>query len=271
MRRWQHDVSEEWLRERQAVLTATDVAGLLPEYKRYLKAADPDKLMPGFAAIWASKHSVADLDTSSPSPAAARGHIMEPWAVDSWNLQMPNKYYHWDDCIIVDDSNAVSIGFSPDAMNVEQTVPDAKLTVSQDGKFLMSHGKPVCDAPTSIMEIKSYEAPKHMKSVIKGRMDHDELMQLAMAFCVLPSLEEARLLWFCPGSAFSMHTEKYTRDDLCDQIKWAMEIADVYHKQSQLCAKLPQPTLTAGFTEQEIWDAYVAEQALENDSVFMLK
>ena len=72
--RWYHEVSTEWLKARKAVLTATDVAGLVPEYKRYLKAGNPDKIMPGFAALWSQKHSNVEPDPGSMGPAA-RGHI----------------------------------------------------------------------------------------------------------------------------------------------------------------------------------------------------
>lgn len=121
-RRWYHEVSAEWLKARQAVLTATDVAGLLPEYKRYLKAGSPDVPTPGFSALWCKKHSDVYLDTGS-SDAAARGHIMEPYAIDSWNQQANPTFYHWDDCIICNKM----FGFSPDGMTVPQLTDDACL------------------------------------------------------------------------------------------------------------------------------------------------
>lgn len=252
-RRWYHEVSVKWLEARRSVLTATDVAGLMPEYKRYLKAHDPGKISPGFAALWCQKHSTTDLDPSSMGPAA-RGHIMEPWAIDSWNAQMPGeKYFHWDDCIICNGM----FGFSPDAMESPQTTVDAMLE-SRD--FTTER----------VMEVKCYEPPKHMKSVIMGKMEHDELMQLAMAFVVLPTLEEARLLWFCPGAPISMHTELYTRDDLHDQIRWIMEIADVYVSQSKLCEKLGDNGLVAQCTEQQVYDEYMRQQH-DDAGVFKLK
>lgn len=266
MRRWTHEVSAAWLEARRSVLTATEIAGLMPEYRKYLKRQDPDTLMPGFAALWAAKHSDTELDVSSPSPAAARGHILEPWAVKSWNEQASPIYYHWDDCVIC---NGI-FGFSPDAMDIMQLYPDAKLMVSSDGKFLKNVDDRYCSTPHSILEIKSYEVPRHMKSVIMNRMDHDELMQLAMAFVVLPELEEAKILWFCPGAPISMHSESYTRDDLHDQISLITEVADVYEKQAELCSRLAS-SLVAKCTEQEIWDAFVAEQASDSDNVFMLR
>lgn len=267
--RWYHEVSAEWLRARRTVLTATDVAGLMPEYKRYLKAGDPDKIMPGFAALWCQKHSSSEPDPSSIGPAA-RGHIMEPWAVQSWNSQVPDeKYNHWDNCIICRNV----FGFSPDAMNIAQPKELAKVQVALDGSILVDavENKLYSNAPTEIMEIKCYEPAKHMKSVIKGKMEHDELMQIAMAFVVLPKLQYARLLWFCPDSPFSMHTEVYTSDDLHDHIRWILEIGEVYMKQAALCEKIVSSGLTAQCTEREVYEDYIAEKETSLNSIFLLK
>lgn len=255
-RRWHHEVSAEWLKARQTVLTATDVAGLLPEYKRYLKAGSPDEPTPGFSALWCKKHSDAYLDTGS-TDAAARGHIMEPYAVESWNMQMNPTFYHWDDCIITNGM----FGFSPDAMTVMQH--DSHLSVIESNQF-------TCEL--QVMEIKCYEVTQHMKAIVEDRLNKKELMQLAMAFVVLPQLEYARLVWFCPGAPISMHTEVYTRDDLHDQIRWIMEIAQVYQKCAYYWAKKIEdepPKLEAKFTEDEIYIDYLEEQG--KDNVFILK
>jgi len=265
-RRWYHEVSAEWLKARQTVLTATDITGLQAEYKRYLKAGSPDKLMPGFAAMWCQKHSDTYLDTGSVE-AAARGHAMEPWAVDSWNKQATPTFHHWDDCIICIDG----LGFSPDAMTIPQFTYDAKLNVTSDGKFLVDSNGMKCDCPNEIMEIKCYEPAQHMKAIIEDRMEHKELMQIAMSFAVLSNLEIARLTWFCPGAPISMFTEKYTRDDLHDQIHWVLEIAEFYLKQSDKCVEfmMNSNSFEAKCTEEEVYLDYIADKA--DDNVFMLK
>lgn len=266
MRRWYHEVSAEWLKARQAVLTATDVVGLLPEWKRYLKAGSPDKLMPGFAAMWCKKHSDTHLDTNSVE-AAARGHAMEPWAVDSWNRQATPTFYHWDDCILCKGL----LGFSPDAMTVPQFTDAPKMEMTPDGKFIVDEAGIRQDAPSEVMEIKCYEPAQHMKAIIEDRMEHKELMQCAMAFCVLPNLETIRLVWFCPGAPVSMFMEKYTRDDLHDQIRWIMEIAELYMKQADKCNEfmMKSSSLEAKCTEDEVYLNYLAEQG--KDNVFILK
>ena len=265
-RRWYHEVSAEWLKARQTVLTATDIAGLQAEYKRYLKAGSPDKLMPGFAALWCQKHSDVYLDTGSVE-AAARGHAMEPWVIDSWNQQAIPTFYHWDDCILCADK----LGFSPDAMTVPQFTTASKMEVTTDGKFLVDATGIKQDAPNEIMEIKCYEPAQHMKAIIEDRMEHKELMQIAMSFAVLSNLETARLTWFCPGAPVSMFTEKYTRDDLHDRIQLILEIADLFMKQADKCTEfmMNSNSLEAKCTEEEVYMDYIAEQS--KDNVFMLK
>lgn len=263
-RRWYHEVSAEWLKARQAVLTATDVASLQAEFNRYLKAGSPDKIMPGFAAMWCKKHSEVYLDTSSVE-AAARGHAMEPWCVESWNMQASPTFFHWDDCII---RNGL-LGFSPDAMVVPQMTNDASLQVTTDGKFLVAASQMHYDCPHEIMEIKCYEPAQHMKAIIENRMEHKELMQIAMPFAVLSNLETVRLTWFCPGAPISMFTEKYTRDDLHDQIRWIIEIAEFYEKQADKCMEfmLSSNSLEAKCTEEQVYMEHISEQ----NNVFMLK
>jgi len=243
-RRWYHEVSAEWLKARQDVLTATDVANLLPEYKRYLKAGSPDTPTPGFSALWCKKHSDVYLDTSS-SDAAARGHIMEPYAIEELNKHSNVKFYHWDDCIITNNI----FGFSPDGMTVDQLTKEVKIDSSRV-------------SPWQILEVKSYSPEQHMKSLCEERMDHKELMQLAMSFVVLDSLEIANILWFCPGAPIPMFTEAYTRDDLHDQIRWILEIAEVYLKTDRFWKKAIKEgkILKIDITEDEIYQDYMAEQ-----------
>ena len=267
-RRWQHEVSAEWLKARQSVLTATEVAGLLPEYKRYLKAGSPDVPTPGFSAIWCQKHSDVYLDTSSPSSAAARGHIMEPYAIEEWNRQAAPTFYHWDDCVICNGM----FGFSPDGMQLPQMTNDARLEVTSDGKFLVAASQMHYDTPTETMEIKSYDPAQHMKAIVEDRMEHKELMQLAMDFVVLPKLEATRILWFCPGAPISMFTEKYSRDDLHDQIHWILEIGEVYQKTDNYWkGYLDQVgnSLEAKITEDQIYAEWLADN--NDDNVFILK
>ena len=101
-------------------------------------------------------------------------------------------------------------------------------------------------------------------------MDHKELMQLAMAFCVMPKLDVARLVWYCPGAPVEMFAEEYTADDLHDQCRWIMEIAAVYMKTAQYWARelKGKKNLKAYWTEEEIYSEYMQERS---NGMFALK
>lgn len=243
MRRWEHEVSAEWLRARKLVLSATDIRKLAPAYRRAVKNKPAeDEIVPEFAAVWADKHTDGYIDVSSPSSAAARGHVMEPYAVRAWNEQSPSTLYHWDDCVIV---NGV-IGFSPDALNVEQ--PEGPVSIDHSEIF-----------PKYGMEIKSYEPGHHMQCCLKGKMKHDEIMQIAVAFAVCPGLEEMALVFFCPDAPISMHAEVYTRADLSAQISLVHGVAAEYERNAKLLSAM-QPKLEARFSEEEIWNEYIKER-----------
>lgn len=260
-RRWEHDVSAAWLKARKQVITATDIAKLMPEIRKARK--NPDASLPGFFALWAEKSTPEEIDTSSPSSDAARGHVMEPWAVESWNAQRPEQYFHWDDAIVVRNG----VGFSPDAMDIAQLLPGPVFSTSNTGGVYGRKNDPV-GTPSSIMEIKSYGPAHHMKCVIKDRMKHDELMQVAVAFYVLPRLQTAKLLFFCPGCPVSMHAEEYSRADLEELIDTVEEARKLWLKTQDTCRKLTSD-LHAICTEDDVWNAYVKEQ--EAKSRFLLK
>lgn len=268
-KRWYHEVSEDWMRQRQLVLTATDIAKLLPEYKRMQKKqSDPGTIIPGFAALWAEKATGYEPDTSSVGKAA-RGHIFEPWAVEAWNRQVKHQMYHWDDVVICNGG----VGFSPDAMDVECKATTARMDV-MDNLMVDQHGV-MQECPGAIVEIKSYAPAHHMKCCLKDKFEQDELLQVAVPFVVFPHLVQACLVFFCPEAPISMKAFAYTRKDLATQIEVIEDIAKVYRDNAELCMKFAAANdqLEAGCTEQEIWEDFLQSQA-ENfvgDGVFDLK
>ena len=259
--RWYHEVSEEWMQARKHVLTATDVKNLVPELKRIKKRNDPDALSPGFVALWGEKNSDMLIDVSSTG-AAARGHIMEPYAVDDWNKQRNDKFFHWDDCVICNGY----IGFSPDAIDVQQ--PTGHVKLDWDGECLRD-GDMVFPSPSRIMEIKSYEPAHHMKSVIEAKEDHQEKMQIAVAFYSLPCIESAVLLFYCPGAPISMHKVEYTRNDLAEELAIVEEIEKEYAKTVNAMNNFDKPTLNAFHTEREIWANN--QEVVSKNGMFLLK
>lgn len=251
---WYHEVSTEWLKARRFVITATEVSKLVPAYKRFQKAGDPDALAPEFAALWAEKHSDGDPDPSSYGPAA-RGHICEPWAVRAWNLQNTNRpFYHWDDCIIARNG----VGFSPDAADVPQLL-SAPIVSVDAFDLISSDDEKGQRAPREILEIKSYDAAHHMKCCIKDRSKHDELMQLAVPFIVCPTIDKATLVFFNPNAPVQMKAFTYTRDDLKEQIRMAELIIMQWERTCRQCEEIAaEDSMSAMCTEDEIYDEFLS-------------
>lgn len=252
---WYHRVSVPWLEARRDVLTATDVVKLLPEWKRIKKnGIDPGKVYPMFASVWCEKNTTTEPDPASIG-AAARGHIMEPYAVESYNRHHGEElFFHWDDCIIKNNG----LGFSPDAMDIRQDIDDVQCNAI-DGKLV--YDKYRLRGPESILEIKSYSPGQHMKSIIKDKMDHDELMQIAVAFAVLPKLELAKLMFYCPDAPIPVIVYDYKREDLSEQIEQACSVASMYaahaNKLDRLANELPRIEPVA--SDAEVWQMEMNE------------
>jgi len=262
-RDWYHEVSVPWLEARRTVLTATEIKKLVPEWKRMLKK--PGELSLGFAALWGEKNSFDwPLDPASYGPAA-RGHWMEPFAIDEYNDANRSGFRHWDDCIICRGV----VGFSPDGMDIAQTSADVKLDVV--GSQLMSGSGDKMPAPKAIIEVKSYEPAGHTKAVFTKKGERDEEMQIAVAFHVLPTLESATLLFFNPSHPVPMYAEQYTRDDLVDKIIVVEAIADMYEETAERCEKLARvPLARPKVTEDDVWHEFM--RAMESDrNVFSVR
>ena len=116
---WMHTVSLEWLQQRRQFLTATDIASLLPVTKtgRPRKISELD-----YIKVFAKKQAVVRQSDCLSTGAMARGHILEPYAIDTFNKTFGKQYgielYHWDDTIVTEDK-CRSLAFSPDAMDIQ--------------------------------------------------------------------------------------------------------------------------------------------------------
>lgn len=280
IKKWYHEVDSEWLKARKSVITATEISKLVPEYKRTLKDKS-GMISSGFAALWAEKMTDTEPDPSAVG-AAARGHICEPWAVKAWNMQMNDNMYHWDDALI----RRNGVGFSPDALNIPQTISSVVLNVQNritatsddavvEDKILVAPDGTYIDAPVSLLEIKSYDPAHHMKCCIKDKLDQDEMMQIAVPFIVCPTIQKATLIFFCPGAPIEVKAFTYTREDLLDKIDLANKIIEKWEETCECCARsyLDAHNLQALCTEEEIYQDYLVSNMQDNsvDNVFLLR
>ena len=260
-RQWYHEVSLDWLKARADYITATEIAKLVPAYKRARKKLDanPGLIVPEFAALWAEKNTPGQFDPVSYGPAA-RGHVMEPWAVGSYNAYLieceeDTRFFHWDDILITDGK----VGFSPDALNIPMALAGPLLTVN--GKML-TDGEAAIPMPKEAMEIKAYEAAHHMKCCIKTKEEHDELIQVATAFHVLKQLEAVTLCFYNPDAPIAMHVERYERDELEEQLDMVKGIVELWDRTKYQCTRLGAE-IPSKVTEEQIYQDMLRRQAEE--------
>lgn len=205
--RWYHKTNEAWMKARRLCLTATEVKALLPITKtgRTRKVTNEDML-----AIYAKKLSMFDPDDCVSTGPAARGHVLEPYAIGFFNTEskLPVNLYHWDDAIIAKDSNSNrGLGFSPDAMSIPQP---------EDGKVYYDVSE--LDTIEYIGEVKCYSPDRHMICGMANPLELEERWQIAVAMAVAPSIKTAYLIFYNPSMRYQMFIHTYTREDLKEEI-----------------------------------------------------
>ena len=213
--KWEHKTKLEWLNARRHCLTATDIKDLLPMTKTG-RVKHIDKY--DYLKVYARKATEVDPEDCSSTGAMARGHMLEPYAIDFFNEMYAPSHgchlYHWDDAVIAKNPDVFGfLGFSPDAMDVEQET-DAVLI---DWENL---------TPRYIGEVKSYSADRHM---ICGNTPKDELeerWQIAAAMAACPSIETAYLIFFNPRCSIQEYVVVYERADLKKEIGICLDVED---------------------------------------------
>lgn len=247
-RDWKHDVSESWLLARRPYLTASDIKNLLADYKR-IKAGKIQLMQAQqFAKVFGSKQ-MREVDTSSFG-AMARGHVMEPFAIDDYNAWRHKDFKWWDDKIIVKGS----LGFSPDALDI-QPLPGVRMVV--DGGELKYKGGSA-PGPTMLLEIKSYEAGAHYqrKIAIAEHVPIDERWQVACGMVVCPTIAVGTVCFYAPQCE-DMFDVEYTRDDLEDEIDTILEIAKMWKAFSDNADEMGGATPFK--SEEEIYNQYLLD------------
>lgn len=199
---WKHKCSLDWLKERQGYLTASDIKNLIPLTKtgRPRKIDDIDRLK-----LLAKKQVRLTEDDCWSYGAAARGHLLEPYAIDALNDWFINRgatrqmFFHWDDELITLPGR--EIAFSPDAMDIPQLHnPD--------------------NMPTKIAEVKCYSPDRHIATAYMKKGEIEERWQIATAMHLLDTIEEAYLVLFNPSMDKNrLFVIQYTRDDLKKEIE----------------------------------------------------
>lgn len=212
--KWEHRCSLDWLRERQRYLTASDIKSLLPITKggRRREVSDAEYLK-----VMASKMVMLTDEDCMSYGAAARGHLLEPYAIDALNTMLVElqgesdheTFFWWDDKLVSKHGRAIA--FSPDAMDVP--MGDPSLT------------------PHAIAEVKSYDAPRHLTTAYTPKEQLEERWQIATAMALLNSIDHAYLVLFNPKMKFrKTFVIRFDRDDLTSEIRTILQIEESWRE-----------------------------------------
>lgn len=253
--RWYHETDPSWLLARRDVITATELKSCLSAYNKATNEQKAgDILLPAFASIWAKKQASSGIDTFSSGPAA-RGHIVEPYAILDFNQNNPDvqDMYHWDDVIL----KRRDIGWSPDGMNVPQDTICHEMHVKDD--CMIDSNNFEHPLPTEFIEVKSYEPDQHIKRILTMPSKLDERWQMACAFETVPSLQKGYLLFYSVNTDLSFCCT-YSRDDLKDEILQVEKMVDLWRRNKSNLEKMPV-RFERRFDEEAIYEQWQREQS----------
>ena len=249
VRSWFHQVDEEWLRSRSRYLTATEIVKLLPEYKRWKKK--PCDFPEQFVGLWGEKKAIqlgAEIDPSSVGPAA-RGHIMEPYAIDEYNRAAIGILVlsHVDDVLFYGkEKNGWALGYSPDAIDTF-----AWRTREKDS----SPAQPASNVNVEVVgEVKSYDAGHHIRACVTPAELAPERYQLAVAFAVWDGMEQGELIFYNPSAPIHMGVKSYKRADLDKEIETVFEVYDLWCEVAERLENVDDVVPVNMWDEHVIWD-----------------
>ena len=220
---WYHKVDRRWMEARAKYLNASAIKEMLPVTETGRKRSQAQREA---AMMKAWSHH---LQTHIPEEAlesrgaAARGHILEPFALNEYQrCTGESSVYHWDDVVIHDKY----IGWSPDGMSIPQ-VKDygCSWDVDERGRLCAE----------TIFEVKSYSIEKHVAKLHEGV--HEERWQLAVGMYLQPQTQRAVLIFFNPDCSCGLAYNVYKRSDLEEEIEMIRETVDDYLDWTKTLAK----------------------------------
>lgn len=215
--KWSHRVDPEWLQARKEFLCASDIVKLLPTTPTGRKKSNMKNV---YLSVWADKQCKVSIENIESKGAMARGHILEGFAVEEINSQkvFPNikKLYHWDNLML----SRKGVSCSPDSLDVKMPPKSNKIVVNAKPKFMG--------------EIKSYSGASHYELGSQtSKLELMERWQIATAFYVIESLEEAALIFYNPSAEHQMFVRPFIRQELSDEIKVIEDIRQEYIEYSE--------------------------------------
>lgn len=207
--KWYHEVDREWLAARKNYVTASDIRKLLPVTAggRARTAAVVDE---AYMKVWAEKQcAITDEDVCSTG-AAARGHLLERFAIIEFNkLGLASPIFHWDDTLVYSTDG---VSCSPDGLNIIQPEGCPKVLKTVFGA-------------TEMVEVKSYGSTAHyICGAFTSKEKLEERWQVATAFYTMPSLVYGWILFYNPSAANPLFHVGYSRKELAEEMEMIAKI-----------------------------------------------
>jgi hypothetical protein len=242
---WCHSVNKEWLAARKKFLTASDIMKLIPTTPTGRPRSNMDE---AYLKVWAEKQSEVSFDDINSSGVMARGHLMEPYAVELFNKRSSFKLHHWDNTLIYSPDG---VSASPDALDIPQPEGCPVSLAGADATF--------------VSEIKAYGPGAHYEKGTADKMTLEERWQLATAMYVMPSIKSGQIIFFNPSARHPFLNHVYGRAQLANELEMIEEIVKKYlvimgSLEKQMDARCPEVWKENCPSEQEIWEK--CQQAL---------
>lgn len=219
---WRHECSLDWLRARQCFLTASDVHSLLPVTPTGRKRRVDDFT---YLKLIASKWKRLTQEDAISVGAAARGHMLEPEAVDAMN-SITGGFHHWDDLLVY--GNVKNLAYSPDAMTTEMPKPDRR-EFSLPGwpnEKVSTVSAVHCEEfdHKALLEVKCYSPERHLSVIFTPKEEVEERWQIATAMAVDPRIEDAWLVLHNPDmEKFGDAMFHWHRVELEDEVSMVLD------------------------------------------------
>lgn len=238
------------MKARKRLLTASQIESLVP-YTGTGRKRSESSINDATIKIFADMMS-DEVDLVSKG-AAARGHIMEPWAARQILA------YHWDDVVIF--NTELGLGWSPDGsidMQQPHEEPSAPFAINCDD-MLMKHG----------IEIKCYSPQRHYEVMLQEPKDRKEKWQIATAFATVPTLKKMTLVLCNPNVKDQFFTHLYLREDLDEEIAVVESVAEDFWKQFNRLRYSVDSLSVSGclFTEDDVWEDWHAKNEVETSVI----
>lgn len=233
---------------RKKLLTASQIESLV-SYTSTGRKRSESSINDAAIKIFADMMS-NEIDIVSKG-AAARGHIMEPWAARQI------RAHHWDDIVI--SNNKLGLGWSPDG-SIDLPQPHYGSSGPFDIDCIsvpMKHG----------IEIKCYSPQRHYEVMLQKPKDRKEKWQIATAFATVSTMEKMTLVLCNPNTQDSFYTHTYLREDLDEEIAEVESVAEDFWNRFQLLLSniVSMPTSKCNFTEEDVWEDWHARN-LESEA-----